>query len=129
MSNTIINHDEFLKLHAQGKAEFMWNKEKALKAFSDMNPEIKTKKNKILGKLTSSEIYQKYRNNLLVFWGLNLLLLFTPLKLAIIASIGFGAFMYIIEKLALKALEMTIVSDKESYEKLHNENVVRVCQG
>lgn len=129
MSNTIINHDEFLKLHAQGKAEFMWNKEKALKAFSDMNPEIKTKKNKILGKLTSSEIYQKYRNNLLVFWGLNLLLLFTPMKLAIILSIGFAALMYAVEKLALKALEMTIVSDKESYEKLHNENVVRVCQG
>lgn len=129
MSNTIINHDEFLKLHAQGKAEFMWNKEKALKAFSDMNPEIKTKKNKILGKLTSSEIYQKYRNNLLVFWGLNLLLLFTPMKLAIILSIGFAALMYAVEKLTLKALEMTIVSDKESYEKLHNENVVRVCQG
>lgn len=129
MSNTIINHDEFLKLHAQGKAEFMWNKEKALNAFSNMNPEIKTKKNKILGKLTSSEIYQKYRNNQLVFWGLNLLLLFTPMKLAIVASILFAAFMYAVEKLTLKALKMTIVSDKESYERLHNENVVRVSQG
>lgn len=129
MSNATISHDDFLKLHAQGKAEFMWNKEKALTAFSNMNPEIKTKKNEILGKLTSSEIYQKYKNNLLVFWGINLLLLFTPLKIVLLFSIGFGALMYFIEKLTLKALEMTIISDKDSYDKLHEENVVKVCQG
>lgn len=129
MTNTTIPHNEFVNLNNQGKAEFMWNKDKVLIAFSNMNSEIKTNKNKLLGKITSSKIYKSYKNNMLTFWAVNLLLLLTPAKLVLIFSFVFGALMYFIEKLVLSALKMAIISDESFYNELHEQNVVMVVKG
>lgn len=126
MIKSNVTHSEFISNYHKKNVDFLWNRRKVPQAFYELSSEVKNFKESIVKNEKVSNVLKMYEDHKNKFFLLNFLIMLTPLRIVIVFSIMFAAFMFMADKFCEKALISAMLSSEKSYEDLQLNSIVSV---